>query len=338
VVTIPSTHLDGRVFTLELRRGGGYDTGVSGESAGIVVHSTNPDGRVRYDGVAPLSLYQRQTDWAYARGGFALRYHGVDPALDFVDVEIVPRAVRSFPLRGVLLLGGFRTRRDLTAMSHDDIRNTAIVELEGRTAQRGGQAMDNETLAGAGALLVAMRRLGIRDDASLRTMTADDMRNTLIVELDATTHVGAQLQGYTNLQLVEILFGSDLPWRGVDLSAVAHWTRGVLLVGGFRTQHELNKMSLDDLRNTLIVELSGRTAEHDYQSYDDLRLAGAGAVLVALREIRSRDDSALRTMAADDLRNILIVELDADTGLGSSLQALSDLDLALVALGVEKAV
>lgn len=336
LVTFPSPLLDGRVYTVELRRGGGYDTGVTGAAAGLVVHSTNPDGRVRYDGVAPLSLAESQTDWAYSRGGFALRYGFVHPAHEFVDVQVLPRAVRSFPLRGVLLLGGFRTQHELVSMSHDDMRNTVIVELEGRTAQRGGQAMDNESLAGAGALLVAMRRLQIRDDASLRTMTADDMRNTLIVELDATTGAGLRLQGFGNLELVQILWGSDLPWRGIDLTAIAHWTRGVLLVGGFRTQHELNTMSFEDMRNTLIVELDGRTAEHDYQAFDDRRLAGAGAALVALREIRARDDAALRTMTADDMRNTLIVELGAQTDLGLTLQGLSDLDLGMALLGVEK--
>ena len=45
--------------------------------------------------------------------------------------------------------------------------------------------------------------------------------------------------------------------------------RGVLLLGGFRTQHELNAMSYEDMRNTLIVEMS----EHSNQpvSYEDMR-------------------------------------------------------------------
>ena len=33
--------------------------------------------------------------------------------------------------------------------------------------------------------------------------------------------------------------------------------RGILLAGQFRTQHELDTMSADDQRNTLIVELAG---------------------------------------------------------------------------------
>ena len=41
--------------------------------------------------------------------------------------------------------------------------------------------------------------------------------------------------------------------------------RGVLLAGKFRTQHELNNMSHDDQRNTLIVELTAHSNQSNYQ-------------------------------------------------------------------------
>ena len=62
--------------------------------------------------------------------------------------------------------------------------------------------------------------------------------------------------------------------------------RGVLLSGRFRTHHELNRMSDGDQRNTLIVELSNRSRQSNYQSFDDVTLAGFGAVLVFLREAK----------------------------------------------------
>lgn len=342
LLTLPSLHQDGRLFAVEFRRGGdGYEAGIGmrlDAPAGLVVHSLNPDGRVRYDGVASLSLYQSQTDWPCPAGGFTLRYLGVDPAQEYVDLEVRPGAAYEFPIRGALLLGGFRSQDELNRMSHDDMRNTLIVELTNHSAQNDYQAYDNETLAGMGAVMVALRRLRIRDDDALRTMTADDQRNTLIVELDAQTGAGQRLQGFSNLELVQILLGSALVWRGIDLTAVDRFIRGVLLVGGFRSQHGLNAMSFDDQRNTLIVELTNHSNQSNYQGYSDQDLAGAGAVMVAMRELGIRDDATLRTMSSDDQRNTLIVVLDTQTGLGARLQALSNLDLALVPLGVQKAV
>ena len=217
------------------------------------------------------------------------------------------------------------------------MRNTLITELSGRTNQHDYQAYDNDTLAGMGATLVFLRNYGLRTDAELRTMTADDMRNTTIVEIDQETGMGQSLQGLTSLELALVALGSDRAVRGVDLTAVPHWIRGVLLIGRFRGQRELNAMTWDDMRNTLIVELTGRTNQRDYQAYNDHRLAGAGAVLVALRHLGARTDPQLRTMSADDIRNTLIVELDAQTHTGAALQALDDLALACIALGVEPA-
>ena len=53
-------------------------------------------------------------------------------------------------IRGVLAAGRMRTQHELNTMSHDDQRNTLIVEMAGRTNQSGGhfQGMDDQTLAG----------------------------------------------------------------------------------------------------------------------------------------------------------------------------------------------
>ena len=58
--------------------------------------------------------------------------------------------------------------------------------------------------------------------------------------------------------------------------------------------------------------------------------------MLALRTGRMRDDDALRTMSVDGQRNTLIVEMDSETHRGSRLQGLSNLDLALTALGSER--
>jgi hypothetical protein len=97
-------------------------------------------------------------------------------------------------------------------------------------------------------------------------------------------------------------------------------------------------MSNDDQRNTLIVELTAHSNQTDYQAYDDDTLAGLGAVLVFLREGGIRDDAALRMMSADDQRNTLIVEIDAQTHLGDRLQSLRNMDLVRLGLGVDPAV
>jgi hypothetical protein len=235
-------------------------------------------------------------------------------------------------IRGVLLAGRFRTQRQLNTMSPDDQRNTLIVELAGRSNQANFQSLDDDTLAGAGAVLVFLREARIRDDRGLKAMTIDDMRNTLIVEIGAQTGIGRELQGLSNLALVHIGLGKD-PQPGVNPSSRHSYIRGVMLVGQFRTQHQLNTMSNEDMRNTLIVELAGRTNQSDYQSFDDFRLAGTGAALVFLRHTGIRDDRALRAMTADDIRNTLIVEIGAQTGRGRELQGLSDIDLVSLALG-----
>jgi hypothetical protein len=324
LIALPSQKHDGRMFFVELRQKRGYDQAITYEA--LVVHSQGSDGRIRYEGAAQLLL----NDWAFPAGDFALRITNVGS--EFVDVEVRAGSVVSFPIRGVLLAGGFRTQRQLNLMTPDNMRNTLIVEMTARSKQNDYQRYDNETLAGMGAVLVFLRRNGLRDDAALKQMTADDMRNVLIVELGAQTGLGRELQGYPNLQLVQIGLGSDLARRGVGTAPF--YVRGVLLAGRFRTQHQLNTMSHDDMRNTLIVVMTSLSNQTNYQAYSDANLAGVGAVMVFLREAGIRNDVDLKKMSADDQRNVAIVELKGQTG--RNLQGLGNLDLVLAALGVER--
>jgi hypothetical protein len=117
--------------------------------------------------------------------------------------------------------------------------------------------MDDATLAGTGAVLVFLSRAKIRTDEQLKTISDDDQRNILIVEIGGQTHLGQELQGLSNLDLVLVGLGSDLATKGTVPGKTSSFIRGVLLVGQFRTQHELNAMSDDDQRNTLIVNWLG---------------------------------------------------------------------------------
>ena len=183
--------------------------------------------------------------------------------------------------------------------------------------------------------MVFLRNFGLRSDAQLAAMSADDQRNTLIVEVAAQTDLGQDLQGSGNLDLIRTVLGSDVLTAGRAPGMVGSYLRGVLLLGGFRGPRELNQMSLDDMRNTLIVELTQRTRGRGYQAYSNPELEGAGAVLVAVRQLGILDDATLATMSADDMRNALIVELDRQTGTGRRLQGVDNLHLAMIPLGIE---
>jgi hypothetical protein len=183
-------------------------------------------------------------------------------------------------IRGVLLAGKFRSQDDLNKISHDNQRNTLIFEMAERSKEINLQSLDDDTLAGMGAVLVFLRTARIRDDAALKGMTADEMRNILIVELGAQTKMsGPSLQGMSNIELV--LLGLGKPMSGG--LTMGSFIRGVLLAGQFRTQHELDKMSPDDQRNTLIVEMAAHSNQTNFQAFNDFDLGGAGAVMVFLR-------------------------------------------------------
>ncbi|MDH4250049.1 MAG: hypothetical protein OEV27_02580 [Nitrospira sp.] len=241
-------------------------------------------------------------------------------------------------IRGVILAGKFRTQHELNTMSRNDQRNILIVELAGRSKQSGAfyQALNDEQLAGTGSVLVFLREAKIRTDQELKTMTADDQRNTMIVEMGGQTGLGSVLQGLSNLDLALIGLGKTGPGGLPSDLGRGLYIRGVLLAGKFRGQGDLNRMSSEDQRNTLIVELAGRTNQPvgHYQSLNDATLVGTGAILVFLRESRIRSDKQLKTMSDDDMRNTMIVEVGRQTGLDAQLQGLNNLELVHMAFGI----
>ncbi len=225
-------------------------------------------------------------------------------------------------ITGVLLVGKFRTRQQLNAMAFEDRRNTLIVELSNRTKDTVAfyQSLNDADLAGTGALLVYLREVRSRTDQQIKTMSADDMRNIVIIEVNARIGRGIrELQAMSNLEVVK--------------SVTTAWDEGitgVLQMGKFRTRQQLNAMPSEDRRNTLIVELSNRTKDTVgyYQSLNDADLAGTGALLVHLRVTGSRTDQQIKTMSADDMRNLVIVEAKVLTGREiRELQAMSNLEV-----------
>jgi hypothetical protein len=238
-------------------------------------------------------------------------------------------------VRGALLAGRSRTQHELNALSNDAQNNILIVEMASRTNQprKHFQEMNEFTLAGVAAVYIFLRDARIRTEQQLKTISDDDQRNILIVELDAQTGFGSDLKGFNNIELVLLGLGKSLP---SDLRQ-GSFLRGVLLAGQFRTQHELNGISSDNQKNTLIVEMAGRTnqpGEH-FKEMNEFTLAGTGAVYVFLRNARIRTEQQLKAISDDDQRNILIVEIGAQTGLGSQLQRLRNIDLVRLGLGVD---
>lgn len=77
-------------------------------------------------------------------------------------------------IRGVLLVGKFRTPQGLAGGSAEDQRNTLITELVGRIKDAVGfyQGLNNNDLAGAGALLVYLRGTGSRTDQQIKVAKA----------------------------------------------------------------------------------------------------------------------------------------------------------------------
>jgi hypothetical protein len=339
LIAFPSNRRDGRTYFLELRRGLDYDAafGRPGSALpGVVVHSQEPDGRIRFRGLCDLQ-FGDNLDWRFPAGDFSVFVSGIGPDREYVDVEVRGGTRSWFPIRGVLLAGGFRTQAQLNVMRRGDQRNTLIVELanHSRSSVADLQALPNDVLAGAGAVMVFLRRGGIRDDAALRTMSVDDQRNTLIVELGIQTGARIdQLQALDSLDLVQLGLGGIFGGSGAAPGAVGSYIRGVLLDGGFRTQAQLDAMTADDQRNTLIVEMTAHSNQANYQAYGDRALEDAGAVMVLLRETGIRDDAALRRMSAEDQRNTLIVEVETQLGIQPTPQEWTNRQLVLTVLGI----
>ena len=111
----------------------------------------------------------------------------------------------------------------------------------------------------------ALQKMG-RNGEQVSRMGSEDKRNTLIVLLaDGSKHSIQELQGMATDGDLKSLVG---------LASI----RDVLLWNHFRTPLELSRMSYDDQRNTLIVELNQATGKAipELQGMNDLQLVGFG--------------------------------------------------------------
>jgi hypothetical protein len=109
---------------------------------------------------------------------------------------------------GMLLAGKFRSRPELSRMTPEDKRNTLITELANRTKSPVSyyQSLNNNDLAGAGALLVSLRASGTRTDQQIKAMSAEDLRNTVVVEANVRTNRGiGALQALSNMDMAKLI-------------------------------------------------------------------------------------------------------------------------------------
>jgi hypothetical protein len=112
--------------------------------------------------------------------------------------------------------------------------------------------------------------------------------------------------------------------------------RGVLLAGHWRTEAELNNMTTEDKRNTLIVSLTTVTNQSVsyFQRFDDNTLVAKAAVPVFLLIAGLVSESWLKANSDDGARNYLIIELNKKTDKPiRDLQGKSNGEL--VAMGLE---
>ncbi len=111
-------------------------------------------------------------------------------------------------LRGALLNGGFRSQSELNTMSGEDWREALIVELANRTADTRAEldGLNNQNLSGLGALVAHILREKQITPSELAHMTAADIRQTVISDLNAQTGqpIGV-LSRMTDLELVDLI-------------------------------------------------------------------------------------------------------------------------------------
>lgn len=239
--------------------------------------------------------------------------------------------------RGALLAGRFRTHTQLNTMTASDQRNTLIVEMAAHSNQPVShyQSLNDNDLSGAAAVMVFLLIGGSRTAAQLKTMSADDQRNTLIVGLGSPEFTGQDLQRMSNLALVSLGMGGTHPGSLQQGSFV----QGVLVAGEFATFGDVLKMSPDNQRNTLITAIGRLTSQPGgaIQALNDFELAGAGAATVFLRVGCQVPDTTLKATTLDGQRNTTIFQVGLQTHLGSALQGIRTLDVVGAALGIPPA-
>lgn len=110
-------------------------------------------------------------------------------------------------IRGVLLQGGFRSQQELSAMSSADWREALVAELANRTrgTRRDYDKLDNQALAGVGALLTHLTKVGFIQPSALAKFDIEDMRQSVVFELNSQTGLPlSELERLSDQQLIEL--------------------------------------------------------------------------------------------------------------------------------------
>ena len=258
------------------------------------------------------------------------------------DVELVGiGAVVVFLLRA-----GIRDRAALTTMSDDDQRKALIVENNRRYTDRTIpqlQAMTNQELVQMGlqwfsASQFYLQNANNRPDSGnvigteVRLVATDD-------GLGSYNVLGAWKDSRDCYYFNDYMEGDNAKRETWIVSKVNPFTiemtpGGILVAGKWRTQDQVNKAKAEDIRNTLIVELSKRSIRPGgyFQGKNNDELVGFGAMVVFLLKFEIRPDTWLKQNTDDDHRNILIYVLTAWTQ-RPDLQGMSN--QKLVQLGLE---
>lgn len=114
-------------------------------------------------------------------------------------------------LDGVMIAAGWRSAADLAGMLEDGKRNTLITCMGGYAripVQNYFQGFDTETLVGKAGITVFLFKAGFADMPSLKGMSDDEQRNSLIVLNANHTNISIpRLQGMNNHELVQVGLG-----------------------------------------------------------------------------------------------------------------------------------
>jgi hypothetical protein len=113
-------------------------------------------------------------------------------------------------IRNVLQAGWFYSQNELDRATQDNRRNGLISNLTNRTRDTVSfyQSLNDGDLAGVGALLVYLRGTRRWNDQTIKTWSADDMRNTVIVEVAGQTgRPVPDLQALSNADLIQLVPG-----------------------------------------------------------------------------------------------------------------------------------
>jgi hypothetical protein len=233
----------------------------------------------------------------------------------------------SMSLADVLQAGNWVTPDQLRGMSIDGQRQVIIDQLSritGRPPEEIGK-LDDQGLAGCGAVAAFLLQMGICDEARLKG-SLKILRDTLIKEATANTSYDQYwLRGLGNHQLVRAALepkpGNKFVPRG---GMVFLRTRlfpamslpDALQAGNWRTPAQLEKMSAQDQRQALIDELSRLTglAKAEFSALNDYDLIGRGLAIAFLLQMGIRDEAGLKKGDLDQHRNTLAVEVEGNCG------------------------